>query len=433
MKIRLEKIINLFFVSIVLGVGFSYSKIYLFHIILLVLLFFLSYLKIKNNFRHLFRKPPTNLHKFFYAMFFWYFLSLIWSENKFYAIEYLFYLINGISIILITVYFINTIDKQNKIFRILFYTFTFEAVISLLEIFTPFRWPISPFSNHVHLFGRRLGVNFNDTNIMQIISSIPTGFQWNPNNLAITFLIILPFFLNYNGLVVKFFGSLLIITIIIYTDSRGVLISCIFLLLLWSILRFKRFLIFVFLFIFFIVVLSFHSRNMIINKIFCSVDALKFYFSEESYQHTDSIGIRRALIKEGLKALKNSLYIGVGGGNSKTVAEKSKNPFIGEIKSMHNFWVEMLVEGGVFFTFLFFSWYFYIVINLYIIFKNSEIQNLKYYSESTLLSMVSFVPGAISASSAIYLLPMWLMFGFALITINNYKRYKYETFNACGP
>jgi hypothetical protein len=47
---------------------------------------------------------------------------------------------------------------------------------------------------------------------------------------------------------------------------------------------------------------------------------------------------------------------------------------------------------------------------------------LMYYNSATFLSLVGFVPGGVSASSVIYHLPMWIMFGFAIATVNNFRQ-----------
>lgn len=420
MKIKLWKIVEILLISSVLGVGISYSKIYLFHIILFLFIFFLIYLVSKNNFKLLLCKPSTNLHKFLYIMFFWYFLSVLWSNNKFYAFEYLFYLINGIGISLIMIYFINTIEKQIRIFKILSYTFLFEALICILEIFTPFRWPISPFSKYVYYFNREPGADL-DAPYMELLSHMPTGFQWNPNNLAVTFLILLPFVLNHKKRKIQFIGTLVILSIIFFTDSRGVLFSSLVLIFLWAFLNFKRILKSFFIYIFIIFILFIPFKDEIFQKLEETINVVYLYIQFEG-NRKDSIGIREELIKIGWESLKNTYYLGVGAGNSKTAAEKSNNPIIKDIKSMHNFWMEMLVESGAFFTALFFIWYFYIVYKLYIVSKKSNHPYVKYFANSTYLSMISFIPGAITASSVIYLLPMWLMYGFALVTINNYYK-----------
>jgi teichuronic acid biosynthesis protein TuaE len=369
-------------------------------------------------------------------MFIWYLFSILWSIKIEYTVEYLFYLICGLSIIITLIYYMKTIKIQNIVFKILAIIFIVEIILSLLEAFTPFRLPISPFSKYVTYFGRemKIGNDLDDTAIREILQ-MPTGFQWNPNNLAITFLILTPFFLLHSNKWFKYLGVFSILVLIIKSSSRGAFLAFLFMIFLYFVsLNKKRFFIFLFILIFIIPILSLfsvnleflkNSKNHNIRDIAYSFDALKMYLSFEDLSETDSIGIRKTLIYNGIEALKESNYIGVGGGCS-TAVQENLGGVAGRIASMHNFWIEMLVDSGVIFTFLFIIWYIYITLKLYIIGISTKDKIFKYYSQSLFLSMSAFSIGCVSASSVIYLFPMWLMFGFAIATINNYKRYKYE-------
>ena len=433
MKIKFNKIVNLFLISSVIGVGISYGKLYFFHIMLVILIFLYLY---KNDYVIKIQKLPTNYHYIFYFMFIWYFLSILWSIKIEYTVEYLFYIICGLSIIITLIYYMKTIEIQNRVFKILAIIFIIEIILSLLEAFTPFRLPISPFSKYVTYFGRemKIGNNLDDTVIREILQ-MPTGFQWNPNNLAITFLILTPFFLLHFNKWFKYLGLFSILILIIKSGSRGAFLAFIFMIFLYFVsLNKKRFLIFLCILIFTISILFLcsvnleflkNSKNHNIRDIAYSFDALKMYLSFENLSGTNSISVRKTLIYNGIKALKESNYIGVGGGCSKAVQE-NLGGVAGRIASMHNFWIEMLVDSGVIFTLLFIIWYVYITLKLYLIGISTKDKIFKYYSQSLFLSMSAFFIGCISASSVIYFFPMWLMFGFAISTINNYKRYKYE-------
>ena len=63
-----------------------------------------------------------------------------------------------------------------------------------MEAFTDFRLPVSPYSNYLSYFGRNVDLSELNESVLSYIMQSPTGFQWNPNNLAVTFLIIAPFF-----------------------------------------------------------------------------------------------------------------------------------------------------------------------------------------------------------------------------------------------
>lgn len=437
MRIKFDSIVKFFLVSSVIGVAISYSKVYLFHGVLIILV--LSYLYL-NKLKIKIKKIPTKLHYIFYFMFLWYFLSIIWSINKIYALEYLFYIVCGLSIVLTLVYYNDSLNKLREIYKLIGSIFILEIIISLLESFTNFRLPISPYSPYVIYFGRELKYDENlPENIIQVILHTPTGFQWNPNNLAVTFLIIFPFLLLHKNFWVRFFGITSIIIVIVFTGSRGNFIALVFLLTVYSLLKLKRFANLI-LFGFILILFSNNVINYIsssndtrINEILDSFNALKSYLFEEHYSE-DSIGVRKELIKNGLEALKDTYLLGVGGGGSRAVQE-AKGGVAGKISSMHNFWIELLVDGGVVFFIIFISWYLYVLWKLFYINIKTKNDELKYYSQATFLSMVSFPIGAISASSVIYLLPMWLMYGFSISVINIWilekRRKKNEIVNTC--
>ena len=61
----------------------------------------------------------------------------------------------------------------------------------------------------------------------------------------------------------------------------------------------------------------------------------------------ESISIREELARNGINALKNSYGFGVGAGGSVAIQEKLGG-VDGRITSMHNFWLEVIVDSGSF-------------------------------------------------------------------------------------
>jgi teichuronic acid biosynthesis protein TuaE len=365
-------------------------------------------------------------------MLFWYVLSIVWSVNIVYSVNYLFYIVCGLSIVIALIYYLKDLQTQDKLFKILSIVFIVEITFSLLEAFTDFRLPISPFSQYISYFDRSMKIDADlNMNTVSIIMQSPTGFQWNPNNLSVVMLIIMPFFLLSSNSKVKYLGVLSILTIIVMSGSRGAFIAFAFIIFLYMlVLSKKRFFIFSFIFPLLLILTTFNidnlkqSENPKIKEIAYTFDALMLYLGENTGD-SDSIGIRQQLIINGLSALKASNYLGVGGGGSIAVQEQIGGE-IGKVSSMHNFWIEILVDSGVIFTFIFVIWYIYMLIKLYTIGIATKNIRFRYYAQALFLSMSGFVIGAVSASSVIYVFPMWLMFGLAIATINNYKRYKNE-------
>ncbi|MEA4877929.1 hypothetical protein SDC9_137035 [bioreactor metagenome] len=153
-----------------------------------------------------------------------------------------------------------------------------------------------------------------------------------------------------------------------------------------------------------------------------SFSALKTYLTKDIANYNgNSISKRQYFIKRGIYQLKLTKGLGVGGGASKAIFEKEKH----SAASMHNFWVELLVEGGVLAGGGFILWYIWIAIKLYHLYHKSKkipsILNstIMYFSGSLCTSMIGFAFASVSTSSVIYVLPMWIMLSLAIATLNN--------------
>ncbi len=305
--------------------------------------------------------------------------------------------------------------------------------MSLAEAFSNFRLPISPFSPYVKYFGRSITYSEdNDIDVISILLNSPTGFEWNPNNLAIAMVIIFPFFLLASRKWIKLLGCLSILAIIVMTGSRGAFIALSLVIMLYLFFLNKK------LFILTIIIIPIsiglistnidalkNSDNGRIREMASAFSVLSSYLTQNE-GGSDSIGTRQQLIKNGINALVDSHYLGVGGGGSVAVQELA-GKVNGKVTSMHNFWVEMLVDAGLGFTLIFIIWYITVVFKLYMISHNSRDETIKYHASATFLSMASFSIGAVSASSVIYFFPMWIMFGFSIAIINNHQKFKNET------
>ncbi len=311
--------------------------------------------------------------------------------------------------------------------------FIIEIIISFLEGVTSFRYPISPYSDLVVYFGRPLGYNRDlPVQIIELLKKTPTGFRWNPNDLAVTMLIILPFFIFHRNFWIKFFGIIAITDVIFFTGSRAVYFSLIFVAAGYFIFFVKRkqilkylagtILLLVAIFLNLILLKSnFYTRFLELTS---TVKAAEVFVSEdhEKENSESSISIRQNLIKNGITALLQTYGLGVGGGNSNRIHSLKGMKNTHNITSMHNFWIEILVEGGVLIFILTMLWYAAVFFKLYFITRKTDNKYILYFARSGGLSMIGFFVGVISLSSAIYFFPMWLLFGFNLATINNYEK-----------
>jgi teichuronic acid biosynthesis protein TuaE len=338
---------------------------------------------------------------------------------------YIFYIFCGISIVFVIIYNSTSLEKLSDIFKVLAAMFIFEIIIALLEAFNIIRLPVSPYSRYVEYFGRSTALTPDlPLNLQILYSHTPTGFHWNQNNLAFVMNIILPFFLFAKNFKLKFFGAISIFFIIYSTESRGNIVAFFIIIAIFLLSLNKYKWLYRTLSVVIVILSIFVGLNFSILKsgqIADSFKSIETFFTAKVVEK-NSIGMRQRYIVNGLEALKATYGLGVGAGNSgnaeyqRDIAKNS--PQI----SMHNFWIEVLVDGGVIFALFFYSWYVYIIISLFKTFKRTvEGSIINYYSKSSALSLCGFFIGAVSASSVIYDFPMWILFGFSIAVINNYR------------
>jgi teichuronic acid biosynthesis protein TuaE len=158
------------------------------------------------------------------------------------------------------------------------------------------------------------------------------------------------------------------------------------------------------------------SEDPRINEVANSIEAMVLYLSGD-IDVGGSLEWRRELVDNGITALAKTKGLGVGAGGS-TVLQERLGGVAGRFTSMHNFWVEILVEGGIIIGLLFLIWFSDIIIKLWQKTKDRKNIFLQYMSQSLLLSLMGFIPAAIAASSTIYFFPMWILFGLSIAVIN---------------
>ena len=420
-RISKNQLILALIVSAFIGVSVSYGDFYLFHFILLSLASIWIYQIKEKNFLLNLNQFSKNHIPTLIAFFLWYVTSLFWAPSLELGFKYIFYIFCGLILTLSIVSYSSSINNLNKIFNLLSFFILIEIIIGLIESFTTFRMPISSYSSLAPLFGKE-PINLSKFDNIFFYSNIrpPTGFRWNTNDLAICMVISLPFFLCNKKTLVKIFGIIAITTIIVMTASRAVFLATLLIYscylyfiknrigtlsiilittagILWGMSQLRE------------------SENPRINELANSIEALTLFLSGR-LDIGGSIEWRRELVDNGLNAFYNSYGLGLGAGG--TVANQEIiGPVAGRFTSMHNFWVELLVEGGIFVATIISFWLISMIYKLFIISRTTINQNLRYYSESLFLSLIAFIPAAIAASSTIYFFPMWIMFGFSISVI----------------
>ena len=420
-KLSLDFFILWMIISSVIGVAVSYGDIYLYHISLLFT-FFLLFIKLKfSNYRLNLGSHLGNLHFFFFLILLWYSFSLFWAPSLMHGLKYLFYIACGSLLSLSIIFFVSTIQRLDTLFKVLTVVFIIEMIIGLLESFTSFQMPISRYSKWASIFSKVPQENFEyGASSLFFQRSPPTGFHWDTNDLALVMLLILPFFIINNKTITKIIGISTIITIIAMASSRSVFIGLISIFLFYFFVIKKKvttiLVVLGFAVLVFIGTITLQtSENPRFSELANSFGVITLYLTGQ-IDVDNSIKWRLELARNGIDELIKSKGLGVGGGGSVAIQEKTGG-VAGRFTSMHNFWVEILVEGGILFFILFSTWYISIMINLYKIARNIKNQ-LSDQSIGILLSMIGFIPGALAASSTIYFFPMWIMLGLSISIIN---------------
>lgn len=420
----LDKLVKFFLFSAILGVAVSYSKIYLFHVSLFIIIVYILSRKVKNERVFNVKLFQTKELFFWFVLFFIALLSVFWSLNKVLALQNIFYLFNGMSILLIIVLYVSDYNKLFRIIPILFVGFFLNMLFGLLETVSNFRLPISPYSNYLELFGR----GGNDLSkksqaITEYLMSMPTGFNWNPNDFSVSMIIFLPFFLFSKNKLVSIFGALTILYLIIQAGSRTNFVAFVMIVAIFLFIKYKKTFLSVSaaIIICLIIIGSVSSFKVEDRKVLEALGSFKdIQTMLTTKQESDnSIGLRQNLLIAGVKSIKDTKGIGIGIGNSiyvATIYNVTDVPY-----SLHNFWFQILVELGFIIFMGLIIWYVYVVIKLYLNAKGEKNDKIKRFTLATSLSMVGFFIGSISMSSSMYFLPMWLLFGVATALIRLYK------------
>jgi len=415
---------KLFLVSAVLGMAVSYQKVFLMHVVLVIftLILIIPRFRARSNFH--FRQQETPLHWFPLFMLFWYAFMTLWSDHLFHSLKYLFYIENGLAIILLMVYYTENLDYQMKVFRTLTGIFVVEMIISLLEMYTKFRMPLSPYSPYLSFFGREYVPGFD----VALMEYTPTGFHWNPNDLAIAMCLLFPFFLLAKRWWVQLSGIVVIFLIVVATDSRACLIT-LFLMAVLSILLYQRKLLKVVIPLLLVagLLLSFFYKDIKDIQMFIrvqyTIESIQLLITggETASKNAgyDSLGFRQKLMKDGVQAIIDARGWGLGPGENMYIHQESLNR---DYYALHNFWLELFIDGGVIFGLAFLCWHWYMAYRLWRISRRAQNPWLNYFAKGTFIAIVGFFIAAVSASSVIYFLPMWILYGFAIITIHNGKR-----------
>jgi teichuronic acid biosynthesis protein TuaE len=146
-----------------------------------------------------------------------------------------------------------------------------------------------------------------------------------------------------------------------------------------------------------------------------------FQFLSADAQGGSSAGVRQQLLRNGAEELRSTGGWGVGAGGSLTVQEKRGT--VQGVKSMHNFWFEIIVEAGIVVGGLFMLWYAGMFLRMVQVARRSRDAELRRIARAAAITLLGFSVAAVSASSTIYLFPMWILLGTCTAVLSAHQRF----------
>lgn len=335
-------------------------------------------------------------------------IGLCWILSINHALNSILCLFVGISLILFFSFYFRLKEDMINLFRIWFCIFFCFIIFGFYEIFTGF-----------HLFDLEF---YTLPNTMYL----PTVVFSNTNNYATFLTLSTPLSLSIISNNKKFlhrligvFTVLASIYLIFICDSRANIIAVLLILGLYFLINFsnrtfqKLVVIFGAIVVFLTIVLPGTIMGHVskIDDVFKSVTS----FNENII---DSNTVRLNLVKNGLEFLSSTAYFGVGPGNGPYWMSHFRSFNTGEAFSLHNWWLEILVDYGIFIFIGYVMTYIAIFINIFRCWKRVIDPKQHMVAEALMLSFLGFMIACVSPSNIIAYYPQWMLFAFGLAFIN---------------
>lgn len=406
----------LFSIAVWAGIGLSYHSVYAAHLFLPIA-WVAIFVQCK---RERFSLSPQNYLLQFWALSLGIF-ALHLTHVAFFpeAIRHLIILSIGATVALYFSLHSFSFDAKNPILRGIQYAAGAELIIALLETTGAFRWPVSSISSMNVLLGYPdLMERFdNDQQALDYLLTSPTGFHWNPNDLALSMLMLLPLILlkqnhaSSTRRIVQFILPIALLFVFVQAGARLVFLVALLLFIVALFIRhFDKRIAQVSI----IAALFFATNIFFIGPThFTKMDEMKVsYFTPLGFdfgvkKEDNSGGTRKALFFRTLDMVKSTKALGTGGGQAQAIIHSEGGLGKHHDSSVHNYWLEYLAEGGLIAELLFIAFYWILLIGTWIDYRKTQ-------SAAPLvlcITLIVFFIGSISLSSCVYFLPMYLLFG----------------------
>lgn len=410
-------IISAFVGSLVLSIEIGPVHLFPFRFFLFIICsVFLITIIIVNNGRLNLAHIKVKLFLQFLALWFCYaFVSMIWAAEKVDAFKNIIFLFTGISLVFFIVYYYRSLNNLKWLYWLFICIFVALLPIAIWEITT---------GNHLEV-----SKMFEETR--ERIAFMPSTVFFNPNDYAAYIVLTCPMIYTLvrysSSWLVRVLGIPVIIMclwILVMTMSRSSYIALLMGLTFWflfllhwkhkiKILAVACLSAIILMFVFFTQIMDLLET---IEKQMVSLNTLVSQGGGDT-----SIDTRLNLMKNGIVFAAESLGFGVGAGNAEYYLANCAIYPVGGIAKMHNWWMEIMVNYGLFIFCGYVILYLSILYNLWRIHKCADNVTEKMICEALLISWVSFFMASISSSSIMAFPPQWIYLGFTLAFLNYSK------------
>lgn len=405
------------------------SSAYMFHIVLGIFSLLSIYKLIKD--RTIFEKLDKKIIVIYIIWFIYMCLSITWCLSKSLSIKYIaIYLMMFAFIGNIMIYNISK-ERMQKTFKIVLFLISLITIIGFIEVLLGKQLPIKHYADAFMEYLPQKDQNQ--------INARPIVFSFNPNNLAATLAILMPFCYYAIYKIESIIGkvwftvvSCISFVLIGTTTSRtgfiaaavGVVIYCIYSVCSVKRIGVKNLVFPVILAV--CLVLSYKYSHLIMNvkpvegQTVTQNGLVDKMNTLEEQQITvggeGSLNVRFTIIQDVYNGvIKGHRYQGYGVGNVEQFIKDQGNT--GNIYSPHCYAMEILGDFGVFGILLYGIYYLYLSIqNLILAIKNKSVACFASFA-----GLMIFAPASFGPSSITYVFSYWLLIALSISTIQVYK------------
>jgi len=340
-------------------------------------------------------------------------LSMAWAASKADGIRHIIFLFMAVSVIFFVVYYFSNDKDLKRLYYLWLAVFGGLVLLGVWEQLTGRHIPISAY--------------YSETRARFMIG--PTGVFNNPNDYATFLAFSIPFALGVlryaRNKLIRLMGlsvTIVAFYLIVVAGSRANILATLievgFLVLLLSNPK-GNFKIMVTAIICLAIAVFFLPGP--VQWFFSQVGGQLGSLSTEAQLGTESVGVRMNLVRNGLMFLYSTLGFGVGAGNAEYWMANFARYDTARIVNPHNWWLEILINYGIFIFIGYVVMYIGIVRRLWRAWHKAVDRKERMIAESLLLALIGFFFASISSSSIIAFDPQWFLFAFALAFLNTWR------------